>query len=294
MRRLYGSRVARLVWRVPGSRAFYRTLMRTTRPDTVNVRGHDLHLDQLDSMMLSVNGEYETLELDLLRACVQPGRTVVDAGAHIGLYTLEAARAAGPQGRVIAFEPAPANYRLLESNVAANGYENVVLVPAAVSDHDGEAFLNLSQDNTGDHRLATSAGAVAEPVRTRTVDSVLAESPGSPVTVVKMDIQGAEPVALAGARSLVAGSDDLVLFTEVSPSHLEQWGGAQAYLARLCDSGFRLFRLDEDAHRVDPVELADLDVRPRADGGEAHVNLVCAKGDAAVRRVESAWAAVRS
>lgn len=50
---------------------------------------------------------------------VAPGDLVVDAGAHVGLYTLWASRAIGRSGRIVAFEPDPDNRRLLERDLAS-------------------------------------------------------------------------------------------------------------------------------------------------------------------------------
>src|SRR4051795_11401844 len=85
---LFGTRIAKLIWKIPGSRAVYRQLMTRLRPDTVTVDGHVLHLDPLDSLLLSVNGEYESFELSLFTGCLSEGDSVLDIGGHIGLYTL--------------------------------------------------------------------------------------------------------------------------------------------------------------------------------------------------------------
>ncbi len=61
---------------------------------------------------------------------VQPGSTFVDIGAHIGRYTLMAARYAS---KVIAIEPEPSNFSLLRENVALNGFSNVVTLQPALS-----------------------------------------------------------------------------------------------------------------------------------------------------------------
>src|SRR6185312_3056644 len=57
--------------------------------------------------------------------------------ANIGWYSLLAARAVGPQGSVVAFEPSLANARLAQQNAEGNGFENMTVVPAALTDADG-------------------------------------------------------------------------------------------------------------------------------------------------------------
>lgn len=284
---VYGTPLARAIWRVPGSRSFYAFLIGRLRPDEVTVRGHLMRLDPLDSLLLSVNGTYEEAELDLLRDCIRPGDTVLDIGGHIGLYTLEASRAAGTDGRVVAFEPSSANYALLEHNVVANGCPNVVLVRAAVSDADGELTLVLSDDNSGDHQITadTSSGGHTERVRTVSIDSYCRDAAITSVQVVKMDIQGAEPAALAGALRTIEATTDMILFTEVSPHHLASRGGTDAYLADLADAGFDLWQLEGvGAVPRTVAELSQLRIGVDTD----HADLICVKGNGARARLEDA------
>lgn len=87
-----------------------------------------VHLDPRDHLMrteLALYGAYEPYQVDVLRSVVAPGDVVVDAGAHVGLYTLWASRAVGRSGRIVAFEPDPDNRRLLERTLAVNRVENV-------------------------------------------------------------------------------------------------------------------------------------------------------------------------
>jgi tRNA A58 N-methylase Trm61 len=62
----------------------------------------------------------------------KPGEIVIDVGAHIGYYTLKAARAVGTKGKVIAIEPNPENFHLLRNNVILNRFYNVMTLPIAI------------------------------------------------------------------------------------------------------------------------------------------------------------------
>jgi FkbM family methyltransferase len=266
VRLLFGSRAARWVWRIPGSRRMYDRLA-AMRPEVVTVDGHTIRLDATDSLLLGVNGTYEAAELDLFARSIRSGDTVLDIGAHIGLYTLTAARAVGPTGRVVAFEPSTANFVLLEANVVANGYSNVELHRAACSDTAGTGVLVLSPTNSGDHQLrADGAGSRVDTVRLDDLDVR--------PQVVKMDVQGAEPLVLAGAAQLLA-SDDLIVFTEVSVDHLAH-DGAAAYVESLRAAGLTLLRIDEADGTTSPYAgLPDT----------GFVNLLCVKGAEATLRV---------
>jgi FkbM family methyltransferase len=272
----------------------YRQLMTRLHPNQVRVNGHLIRLDSMDSLLLSVNGNYERTELELFRECIRPGDTVLDIGAHIGLYTLEAARATGSEGRVHAFEPSNANYNLLVENISANGYRNVSVVKAAVSDTVGDAVLSLSSENTGDHSLSKSPqkGRQWETVETVTIDDYLA-SRGCSVNVIKMDVQGAEMLALLGAQRTLAANMNLIVFTELSPLHLRPWGGAGRYLRLLEQSGFLVFEIDESSATVQNRTTADL-IRLVHDDADEYRNLLCIKGDRARERFELATAHVAS
>lgn len=283
--RLFGTRVARAIWHVPGSRAVYRLLITRLRPEHATVRGHALHLDALDSLLLSVNGTYEDDELNIFRGCIRPGDTIIDVGAHIGLYTLEAARATGPTGQVFAFEPSSTNYGLLVENIEANGYSNVCAIEAAVSDHEGDMLLALSIDNTGDHQITMSSTGETptESIRAVTLDGFLGKDRA--VDVIKIDVQGAEPVALTGALATIRANDDLILFTELSPRHLAKWGGTRQYLTTLTAAGFDLRQLA--GNKVVSRTSAELD-RSHVGADTEHTDLVCVKGVAARNQLERA------
>ena len=151
----------------------------------------------------------------------RPGWTIVDVGAHVGIYTVRAARMVGEGGRVIAVEPHPSNYAVLLRNLQRNMLRNVIPLDFAISDHEGEHRLLLSK-GSGGHTLLASGGAgslelsnlqklwshsLFAPgedrarsiaVRTATLDQ-LVENCGGKVDLVKIDVEGAELLVLNGA-----------------------------------------------------------------------------------------------
>ncbi len=72
-------------------------------------------------------------EFALLGQFVRPGDSVIDVGANVGHYTVRLSRLVGPQGRVFAFEPVPATFEVLASNLRSAGCENVTLFNTAAS-----------------------------------------------------------------------------------------------------------------------------------------------------------------
>ena len=146
---------------------------------------------------------------------------VWDIGASIGLFTVHtAARAA----RVVAFEPDPATFRRLKENVSLTGLQSKVeFLELALGNVPGQ--MELAPDGLDDLAPALSTGkpgrhkhAVA--VRIETIDGLISQGV-SPPTVIKMDIEGAELLALRGAVELLRGKlRPRLLFIEVHPQFL--------------------------------------------------------------------------
>ena len=158
-------------------------------------------------------GVYENLSTVAFLSLVQKGGTVVDAGAHVGHYTLLAAERVGPSGRVIAFEPDPRNRVRLERNVERNALDHVEVLPFAVFDREATLpFVTAPDGNTGLGSLAPEAAAAAATVRTVRIDDVLEQRGIERVDVVKLDVEGFEAPALEGAAQLLERSRPAVLF----------------------------------------------------------------------------------
>ncbi|MGQ9463520.1 MAG: FkbM family methyltransferase [Candidatus Fervidibacter sp.] len=146
---------------------------------------------------------HEPLVTKLLPGFVQQGDTVLDIGANIGYYTLLLAHLVGEDGKVIAVEPHPNNFRLLRLNLRLNRVTNVHLVEAAISDTCEQVTLFESEgsnwhslhptDRTSGHGLT---------VKALTLD-VLAQQVPRPIRLIRMDIEGWETRALkSGAKTL--------------------------------------------------------------------------------------------
>lgn len=150
---------------------------------------------------------YGTWEPEVVRVIsenVSPGMVALDIGAHSGFYTLMLSKLVGPTGKVIAFEPLPANFRILEENVALNEITNVQLQQRAVGEHSGEG--NLEVPDPGDSLVAgpmiaeDPCGSMKVP--TVSLDNFLFERKLR-VDFIKMDVEGAEGDILRGARRIL-------------------------------------------------------------------------------------------
>jgi FkbM family methyltransferase len=140
---------------------------------------------------------------DILR----PHMNFYDIGARFGIFSVLAARIVGPGGAVVSFEPLPANFQLLVYNAGLNNFFNIRCLPIALADYDGEgAFAVASDPSQG--MLTANQFRPDECVRevrvqVRRLDSLIADRQVAAPDVVKMDIEGGEVAALAGAANLL-------------------------------------------------------------------------------------------
>ena len=197
-----------------------------------------------------------THEMPVQRALereAQRGWTVYDIGAHIGFFTLALARQVGAAGRVVAFEPLPANLSALRENLAMNPAvaANVQVVEAAVSRESGRAALFAEASSTMARLTAPPAGHTGtHEVATLALDDLVFARGAPPPRLVKMDIEGAEGLALAGARRLLREAAPLLLI-EV---HGEE--AARAVWEELRQAGYRVLTLERDREFLAPGEFA--------------------------------------
>ena len=175
-----------------------------------------------------IHNEFEQMETRFVERLLRPGMTVVDVGAHHGLYTLLASKRVGRKGRVIAFEPSPREFRRLKKHLRWNRCSNVQLMPCAVGDEQGETDFHLVEGSQ-DWCNSLRPPAVDEPtsrvrVSVRRLDDALEELDVSKVDFIKLDVEGAELSVLYGVmRVLLRGSRPAIL-AEVQDIRTQPWG----------------------------------------------------------------------
>jgi FkbM family methyltransferase len=174
-----------------------------------------------ESAYLAYKSLIEAGPVDSLRELVEHGSTVVDVGANIGFFSLRFARWVGPAGRVIAIEPEARNIDSLRRRVERAGLSNIVTcVQAAAADRPGQLRLALNPGHPGDHHLAGDG----EPVTAITLDELVANDP-HPLALIKIDVQGAEAMVLAGARGVLE-THRPALFIEIHEPSLARLGSS--------------------------------------------------------------------
>lgn len=190
-------------------------------------------------------GTYERHELAYVLGRLHPGDTCIDAGAHIGYFSLPVARRVGSTGRVVALEPWPASVELLRRNVMLNGFDWVTVVSAAAAAKDGEARLHLSDQSSMWNTLRgdTLKGGRSISVATRSLDSLIGELGWPPVAAIKLDVEGAESEVLRGGEQVLARNPSAFLTIEVSGGGDERIAASLETLRWLEERGYRFRRI---------------------------------------------------
>ncbi len=185
----------------------------------------DLRMRQESSYVL---GKYDGPILSRLARICRPEWTVWDCGTYLGYYTVLFARWVGANGKVVAIEPDPENLRRTRANVALNGFKNVQFAQAAVGGSETEIDFIVS-GNTNSHIPGTYVGAsdIAYQVIERHVetlrvpclslDNAIDRYQLPPPHLIKLDIEGAEKIALGHARDLVARFKPFILLELHNP-----------------------------------------------------------------------------
>ena len=144
-----------------------------------------------ENRVLFMPQHFDAEERKALSGSLHDNFTFVDLGANAGVYSVFMASQLGARGRIISVEPDPEIRKRLEFNIDANGYNNVTIVPKAISDRTGTLQLYVHQQNRGQSSLINSGGTPVDVECTtleRLLDDVGVEAPDA----IKIDVEGAE------------------------------------------------------------------------------------------------------
>ncbi len=197
------------------------------------------------------SGGFESREMRFVERFLQRGMTVLDIGAHHGLYTLLASKCVGNGGRVLAFEPSPRERKQLFLHLRVNRCANVKVLPFALGNETSEAeFFLVDGNETGCNSLRPPA--VNQPTRkiqvaVRRLDEVVQQEGVENVDFIKLDVEGGELAVLLGATRLLEREPRPVILAEVQDIRTEPWGyGAKMILEILSERGYKWHEISGD------------------------------------------------
>ena len=187
---------------------------------------------------------FEPESLRLFLDLCKTSTTVLDVGAHIGLYALLAS-VDRPDTTTVAFEPVERNLRYLRGNVARNATRGLTVEPAAVGDRDGTIVLYIPQttrlpatasvlENAGDEIVPTEVPIIS-------IDEYVRSSGLESVDLIKIDVEGAESAVLRGAAQVIRDHRPAII-CEI----LHGVADTDAATTMFEDTDYRFFLLTDD------------------------------------------------
>jgi FkbM family methyltransferase len=211
-----------------------------------------IHVDTRSSLEYHIlfRGCHEPAISDLVRTVVTPGSVCLDVGANVGAHTLTLARAAGPDGRVIALEPHPRLSERLRQNVRLNHYGNVTVVAAALAATDGTAPFYGFADSA--FRRETSSllpdATAVEPMQVATITgATLTREYGlAACDFLKIDVEGAERLVLGELWPVIERHHPYLVF-EYRKRHWTKFGSSfEEVSGMLRAAGYDLLTIRRD------------------------------------------------
>jgi FkbM family methyltransferase len=160
------------------------------------------------------SGFYEPMIEALLLSSLKAGGVFYDVGAHIGLFSLLAARIVGQTGSVFAFEADPENAERIQEHRRRNGLDNIQVIPSAVWSSAGRLTFARASANSSRNQGAVTVSAANEKTNTIQIEAVTLDAFAQehlPPTLVKIDVEGGEAAVLEGSEELFKSKSPMLI-----------------------------------------------------------------------------------
>jgi FkbM family methyltransferase len=218
--------------------------------------GSDL---KLLAALYETGGVLEPGTTAIIERLLQPGATVLDVGAHIGLMSLPVARRVGDRGHVIAIEPVPRLVELLRRSLILNELDDrVVLHCCAAGNKRARRDLNVARVFGHSSLLPLASESERIGVDVVPLDDLVPA--GTEVSLVKLDVEGYELSAWRGMGRIISENPDLIVIVEFGPSHLARANNQISdWLAELASPGFTAYEIDEIQGTCRPLRSKGLE-----------------------------------
>jgi FkbM family methyltransferase len=196
------------------------------------------------------------------RTLLPPGGTFLDVGAHAGYFSLLASDRVGPAGRVYAVEPNPGTFAALRTHLTTNRIGNVHAVMCGLADRAGSIPLHAPPSCLDyNATVLPRADWTRVDVPARTLDDCVREWRADRIDLMKIDVEGAEPLVLAGGADCLARGVVRHAMIEINGPRLSEAGGGPAGLRHALD-GLGFVPASLVAGRAVPKSWTAFDVDP--------------------------------
>jgi FkbM family methyltransferase len=170
------------------------------------------------------------------RALLPVGGAFLDVGAHVGYFSLLASHRVGPSGRVFAIEPNPRTFATLERHLTQNAVSNVHAVMCGLAGSDGVLALHLPPPQLDyNATMLPRAGWTRADVPVRRLDECVREWKIDRIDLMKIDVEGAEPLVLAGGADALRRGIVRHAMIEINGPRLTEGGHGPSALAKTLD-----------------------------------------------------------
>jgi len=182
----------------------------------------------------------EAGDIRALTSLIKPGTIVIDVGANIGFFTKFFAECVTEKGKVLAIEPEQNNFKRLNQMINRRRLEQKVeTFEAVAAARSGQLKLKINPLHPADHKISEDG----VPVRAISIDELVAERGWQPVSLIKIDVQGAEMLVLQGSVETLRRFRP-ALYLEVDDDSLRRLGTTARQLFLMVKQlGYRIHRI---------------------------------------------------
>lgn len=183
--------------------------------------------DRCFSRFIRLRGTWEEAETKVVLPLIKEGQVIVEAGAHYGFYTILMAEKVGKTGKIYSYEANPQVFKYLTKTVELNHCEgSVTLINKALSDHSYQTYILhwpnhiaagaiFPENQVKEAKNKNWGIGVLQPIEVVTLDADLPHN--LKIDLLKMDIEGADFLALKGAQQLIKNSPHITIIMEWIP-----------------------------------------------------------------------------
>jgi len=193
-------------------------------------------------------GEWEGNETHFIKEFLPKDGLFIDIGANIGYFSCLAASIVGNKGHVFSFEPVPQSFQLLSKNIHLNNFHNITAYQIAASNKKGSMLLAKPKNPCALEMVTTRNASTTKPhweIPSERVDEIVDRNQS--IDMIKIDIEGAEMLALAGLVEHLSKQNAPIVLCEVNDSFLTDMGSsAEKLMAYMINLGyFNIYRFNK-------------------------------------------------
>jgi FkbM family methyltransferase len=166
------------------------------------INGYKMNLDLYKPTQRGIycSYKYEKEITNLVNNTLKMNDVFIDVGAHVGYYSLLAAKLVGQNGKIFSFEPNILNYKILKENICLNNFDQIKYFELGLSDFDGEAQFYINPFNDGGSSLTkfTYPALVLVTIKVAKLDTFLNDIRLNKIDLIKIDVEGHQMSTLRG------------------------------------------------------------------------------------------------